>query len=338
MFNFATFDPSFFLKPFLIAFGVSLCLTYLVRLFSLRFRLFDWPGPRRLHLLPVPRLGGVAIFLSFVLVVFLFIEITPLLQVILLAAALLFLVGVLDDICGVNAYIKLATHVLAGILVFAGGVHIANLRIPFLGVVELGGSLDFFLTVAWIVILINAVNVLDGLDGLATGVGAIAGLTIFVLSLFAIVNQPITALLAIILVGALVGFLPFNFHPARIFLGDSGSQLVGFFIAVLATMSGSKVVTASLVLGIAILDGFWAVVRRWREKKSILSPDTGHLHHLFLKRGFRQGQVVAFYYLIAVIFGILALLSDTSLKLVVLLTLFCFVLLLIYWLKPSKNR
>jgi len=337
MLHFINFNSHFFLGVFLFAFAVSVGLTYLVRLWCCHFHLFDWPSPRRIHRFPVPRLGGVAIFLSFLLAVFLFAKITPLIGVILLAASLLFLIGVLDDIYGVNPYIKLVSHVLVGVLVFMGGVHIASLKIPFGGIVPLNGTLDFLLTITWIVVLINAVNVLDGLDGLAAGVGTIAGLVIFVLSLFAIVNQPATALIALILVATLLGFLPFNFHPARIFLGDSGSQLIGFFIAILATMSGSKVTTAFLVLGVAILDGFWAVLRRWRKGKAIFSPDTEHLHHLFLKRGFSQGQVVAFYYLAAVVFGVLALLSNTTLKLAVLLTLFCFVLLLIYWLQPSKK-
>jgi UDP-GlcNAc:undecaprenyl-phosphate GlcNAc-1-phosphate transferase len=163
----------------------------------------------------------------------------------------------------------------------------------------------------WLVAIINVVNWLDGLDGLAAGVSAIAAIFIFIISILSGIAQPLTALVAIILAGSILGFLPYNFNPASIFMGDSGSQFLGYMLGILAIICGGKLATAGLVLGFPILDGFWVVSRRLLEGNSPFKADKKHLHHRLLSIGLSQRQVVLILYFLSIIFGLIAVLAGS---------------------------
>ncbi len=318
-----------YLLPFLIAAALSFFATPLVKRLALRIGAIDQPGGRKIHLHPVAYLGGLAIFIGFILPTLAFLPISRRLVALLIGVTLLLIVGVVDDIRGLSPWVKLPWQIVAAAIVLCGGIGITAITSPLGGSIDLSygrfavewGSLRFHITpignllsILWMVGLINVINFLDGLDGLACGISAIAGLIMFLLSLQ--VNQPETALLAIILTGAALGFLPFNFNPARIFLGDGGAYMLGLTLALLAIYSGGKLATAGLVLGFTIFDGVWAVVRRLYHRRSPFKADRHHFHHLLLDIGFSQRRAVLTLYGISLLFGLIAVRSDSFTKLV----------------------
>ncbi len=183
------------------------------------------------------------------------------------------------------------------------------------------GGLAFTFVVVWVVFMINVLNWLDGLDGLVGGVSLIATVVLYLLAIKPEVNQLSMSVLAIILAGALVGFLPFNFFPAKIFLGDSGSQVLGFLLAVFAIISGGKLATAFLVLGVPILDVIWVIARRMLSRQPVYKADSFHLHHRLIRAGLTQKQTVVVFYTISAAFGIIALQTQSIGKLVAALVL-----------------
>ncbi len=218
---------------------------------------------------------------------------------------------------------------LAAGVAIAFGVGITFLRWPFGGFLELDNlkySFSFFgqameiivwadlVSFVWLILVINVVNWLDGLDGLAGGVSFIAAIALLILSLFAGIEQPLTALIAAILAGSILGFLPYNFNPASIFMGDSGSQFLGYMLGILAIICGGKLATAGLILGFPILDGLWVILRRLFTGKSPFKADKKHLHHRLLALGLSQRQVVWILYSLSIVLGLFAILSNTFFK------------------------
>jgi UDP-GlcNAc:undecaprenyl-phosphate GlcNAc-1-phosphate transferase len=307
---------------------LTTALTPLVRQYSLKNKIVDQPGGRRINQEPIPRMGGVAIVASFWLIVLVINIMWPdLLNLtgekilgldrnlfgVLLGSLVLVSAGVLDDIRGLSPLAKLGAQFLAAICIPPFGIHLQWLAHPLGGPdIQLTPLVDAILIVIWIVGLINVVNWLDGLDGLATGVSGIGALILFVLSLAVFVNQPATALLAIILFACCLGFIPFNFNPAKIFLGDSGSMFLGFMLAIFAVISGGKVATAGLVLGIPILDAAWVILRRLAAGQKPWQADRKHLHHRLFDAGLNQKQTVLLYWVFSGLFGIIALFSRTN--------------------------
>lgn len=333
---------------------LSYCLTLFFRFLAPKIGAMDYPDERKIHKKPVARFGGVALFISFFIAVFLTVPPDKHLLGIFIGALILLIFGILDDVKGLNPYIKLIGQFLAALAVVVSGVGINYITNPFGGLIfldaikipiSLFGTTYHIILLAdlfaifWILILINAVNFLDGLDGLASGVSGISAFIIFLLSLSPDVSQPYTALIALILAAACFGFLPLNFFPAKIFMGDSGSMFLGFTLAVLAIFSGGKVATALLVLGLPILDVFWAVLRRTIKGHSPFKPDKKHIHHTILNKGFSQKQTVLLIYAITIFFGITALLSRAFSKLIALLALVILVFALIsfFYFWPVKN-
>ena len=321
-----------YIFPFVISILVSLILTFLVKNYCNKKKLaLSEPRARDVHIKPVPRLGGIAVFVTFWLVVFGYCLLNPHkfnfvgeqilgidknLMGVFLGSVILFLVGVYDDIKGVNAWVKLFFQVLSGVIIVYFGINIWWFANPLGGAnIELGKWTYLFVPI-WIVLLINVVNWLDGIDGLASGISGITLLILFFLSISPLVNQSATALVCIILAGAVLGFLPLNFNPAKIFLGDSGSMFLGFMIAIAAIISGGKIATVALILGVPILDAIWVILRRLISGKSPMAADKYHIHHRFLRAGFSQRQTVLFLYAISLIFGLIALQSGTRAKLV----------------------
>jgi len=363
-----------YILPFILAFGLSLIITPLVRRFAISRGIVDQPDARRIHTKPTPRLGGVGFFISFLIVVLAYALIAPKtldfykakifafdqhLAGVLLGGLVLVIMGAIDDIRSLKPWQKLLGQILAALIVVGSGIGVGFLANPFGGVISLDslkipfhflGETKYIivwadlLAVFWIVAIINVVNFLDGLDGLAAGVGGIAALILFFLSLTPTINQPATAMLLIIFAGSLLGFLPFNFSPAKIFMGDSGSQLIGFILAVASIISGGKIATAALVLGFPILDGIWVASRRILAKKPFWEADKKHLHHRLLEIGLNQRQAVLFLYVISIIFGTVALFSTSYQKFEAALILFglmlvlAIILVMIKWERGKGNQ
>ena len=311
--------------PFVVAFLTSFLLTPQIRKWALKHNIVAHPGARKIHTKPVAYLGGVAIFLGFLIPTLTFLPIDRRLLSLVIGITMLVIVGVVDDMNPVNPWIKLGWQILAACVVLAGGIGIQVITNPFGGVIDLTAGrfaigayhvtpIGNLLTVFWIVGLVNVVNFMDGLDGLAAGVSTISAFVLFCLAAGGNVHQPIVAVLAIITVGAALGFLPYNFFPAKIFMGDGGAYFLGTVLALLAVYSGGKLATAGLVLGFAIFDGVWAVVRRLLSKRSPFSPDRHHIHHLLLDAGMSQRAAVLTLYGVSASFGALALLGNSQVK------------------------
>ena len=287
--------------------------------------------PKRLrdvHVKPIPRLGGLVIAVVFWLAIglVLFLDPTRLdfvresiwgidrnLFGLLLGSVILVTVGVLDDLYDLKPSWKLLGQIAAAAMIPLFGIEVQRLTNPLGGpYLELSTALDAVIAIAWIVLTINVMNFLDGLDGLATGVGSVALLTLAYLALAPFVLQPALAFLLLILLAACLGFLPSNWHPAKIFLGDSGSQLIGYLLGVAAIISGGKLATAALVLSLPILDALWAVIRRLLAGRSPFVGDRQHLHHRLLDLGLPQPVVVLILMAVSGIFGLIALQSRTA--------------------------
>ena len=343
-----------YLAAFGLSFLISLGLTPLVRRLALRYQIVDIPaGLRKIHQAPMPYLGGLAIFASFIVVTLIFLPVSRQLIALLLGGGLLAVVGAIDDVRGLGAWTRLGWQFVAALIVLAGGIGIVSITNPLGGTFNLEagrtlihlGSLQFHITpianlfsIIWLVGMVNTINFLDGLDGLASGVSAIAALTLFALAISPGVNQPLVALLAIILAGSALGFLPFNFFPAKIFMGDSGAYFLGLTLALLAIYSGGKLATIGLVLGFTIIDAMWATVRRLRRGQHPFSSDREHLHHLLLQAGLSQRGAVLSLYLLAVILALVALDTHSFAKLIALIILFGVMVVLIASLVLLSRR
>jgi UDP-GlcNAc:undecaprenyl-phosphate GlcNAc-1-phosphate transferase len=276
----------------LIAFGIVVLLTPAVGGMARLLGVVDRPGDRRLNKRPIPRLGGLAIFLGILVPSLAFLSLDREMRGILLGAAVACVVGAIDDFRGLDPLPKLAGQVAAGAIACWSGVWIDHFTFPFIGVVDLPAWTGMTLTVVWIVAVMNMVNFLDGLDGLAAGVCAIAGLTFAILALS--LGKIDAAILSAVIAGACIGFLRHNFFPARIFMGDSGALVLGFTLAtvsisgLLKTASTVVLFLPLLVLLVPIVDTSFVVAKRLKYRRPISSPDRSHLHHRFMSIGYSQ--------------------------------------------------
>jgi UDP-GlcNAc:undecaprenyl-phosphate GlcNAc-1-phosphate transferase len=276
----------------LIAFGIVVLLTPAVGGMARLLGVVDQPGERRLNKRPIPRLGGLAIFLGILVPSLAFLSLDGEMRGIVLGAAVACVVGAVDDFRGLDPLPKLAGQVAAASIPIAFGTWIDHFTFPFVGVVDLPAWVGMPLTVVWIVAVMNMVNFLDGMDGLAAGVCAISGLTFAILALS--LGKVDAAILSAVVAGACIGFLRHNFFPARIFMGDSGALVLGFTLAtvsisgLLKTASTVVLFLPLLVLAIPSLDTSFVVARRLKHRENPFAPDQAHLHFRFLRRGFSQ--------------------------------------------------
>ncbi len=317
-----------YLTLFLISLSASLFVTPVVRRLAQRLGWLDVPADgRRVHAVAVPRLGGVAVFAS----VMLALAVLPLLDnlvtrslvgqwqgliAVLASSTLVFLFGVYDDLAGASAKWKfLAQGAAAALLYYLGG-RVDALTIPFVGSFELPPMLGFCLTLVWVVGISNAFNLIDGLDGLATGASLFAALVMLGVSL--VNGRTLVTVIAIALVGALIGFLRYNFNPASIFLGDSGALFIGFLLAALSltgTQKASTVVAVAIPLmafALPVIDTGFAVARRFISGKPLFEGDREHIHHKLLERGWSQRRVAFALYGVCALFGLLGLLFTSD--------------------------
>jgi UDP-GlcNAc:undecaprenyl-phosphate/decaprenyl-phosphate GlcNAc-1-phosphate transferase len=312
-----------YLTLFTVSFFVSLLITPLVRRKATEWGAIARPdNGRHIHLHPTPRLGGMAIYLAFVLtllcVPFLGNQVTenfhasmPKLIALLAPATLIFLFGIYDDFRGTSAPLKILFQLIAAAMVYAGGLGIETLSSPFGGSWELPMLLSFPLTVLWIILITNAFNLIDGIDGLAAGASVFALLSILVFSIAQ--RSPEISLLSVVLVGAVVGFLRYNFSPATIFLGDSGSLFLGFMAAALSlagSQKGSTMVAIAIPLvsfGLPVIEVGLSLARRFLGGRPLFTGDRGHIHHMLLQRGLTQRQAVILLYAVCAVFSLFGL-------------------------------
>lgn len=324
------------LAGFFVALVTAYLVTPLIHSRAIKLGILDKPSHRKLHEKPIPRLGGVSIFASLFITSLIFLSnyytyrhdlfSTFTLLGIFAGGTIIFFLGLLDDIEPLPALLKLLFQILAASVAWFLGIKILQLANPLyhadfyffeLSVgpqtIVFSPIVSYMLTLLWIVTITNAVNLVDGMDGLATGVCVISAVAIWAVAVDYRIHQPAGALMAATLAGALLGFLRWNFNPARIFLGDSGAYLTGFILSALAISCVSKKLTIAVIAPVIILifafpigDTLFAVIRRALSGKSILEPDTGHLHHRILELGLSQKIVSYFLYFVSASLGLLA--------------------------------
>lgn len=336
-----------------IAFFAALVLTVIlvpmVRFIAQRYGIVDRPVlARKIHRKDIPLMGGVALFAAYFFVLGALAFLQPglfekipahTLIALFLAGLVLMLGGYLDDRYTLSASHQIFFPILATCIVMIGGVLMHKVTNPFGDVFSLTTLVAIPLTFLWLMGMMYTTKFLDGLDGLATGITGIGAIMIFALTRTEKFFQPDVGALAAILVGVCVGFLFFNFHPAKIFLGEGGSVLLGFFLGVLAIISGSKIATTLLVMGIPILDVAWVLVRRWWRGVPMTQGDDQHLHYRFLKKGFSHRATVLWMYSLSALFGVLTLFLQSAQKLVALLVLvFVMIAMAAYLLWGSSEK
>ena len=313
---------------FVVAALLALVLTPLVLRVAIRLDNVDHPGARRVNAAPVPRGGGVAVAVAFLLVAVAGILINaqtravPLpwslkpeeLVGLLAGGVVATLLGILDDTFQLRARWQLLGQLGLAALAVIAGITVTFLNNPLgPGNINLSEPFAIGFTVLWIVGMINSINFIDGLDGLSTGIALIAAVTLGLISLTTAISQPFVGILCFALAGSLLGFLRWNFHPATIFIGTSGVMFVGYTLAVLSILGTAKVAVALLVLGVPILDTFWIIVRRLGAGRSPFTPDRGHIHHRLLDLGLSHSQTVLVIYVLCIALAALSfVLSGTG--------------------------
>ncbi len=336
---------------FAVALIVSFFATPVARRIAVSVGAVNIPkDSRRVHKSPMPLLGGLAIIIGFVLAivysfatknvkVFLGYLAKPKTLGLLLGVVIIIVLGIVDDIKALRARVKFPIQLLAAIIVVATGTRIIAISKPFQASVALhpsmmyflGDILAFIISVFWIVGMTNAINFIDGLDGLAAGVSGIAALTLYIVAV--IRRQDDIAIIAVSLVGAIFGFLPYNFNPAKIFMGDTGATFLGFLLAIISIEGTMKSITAIavaipiLVLGLPIFDTLFAIIRRIMNGKPIAQADRGHLHHRLLDMGLSHRMSVIILYVVSGALGLVSIaLVDKGLlpSIILLIMLFIF--------------
>ncbi|KAB3539715.1 undecaprenyl/decaprenyl-phosphate alpha-N-acetylglucosaminyl 1-phosphate transferase [Alkaliphilus pronyensis] len=303
---------------FFFALMISYILTPYAKKLAYKIGAVDVPKDnRRVHTHPIPRMGGLAIFLAFAITALITVPIDKSFKGILIGATMITAIGIIDDVKQISAKYKLIVQLLAAAVVMYCGIKIEYIHVPILGEWLQFGKYSYIVTIIWIIGITNAVNLIDGLDGLAAGVSIIAAVTLGYIA-FTHGRQEV-AILLFILAGGSAGFLPYNFNPAKIFMGDTGALLIGFLLATISIEGVIKSATTIavaipvLALGVPVFDTAFAIVRRLINKRPIMEADKGHLHHRLIEYGLSQKQTVLVLYFISMVLGGSAVfISDTS--------------------------
>ena len=335
----------------LLAFAVSLLVAYVmtppVKRFAEKVGAIDVPRDnRRVHDHPIPRMGGLAIFIGFVLSLIFFVPMSTKVLGLLVGSVIIAVMGGVDDIVSLNPWVKLAGQIVAALVAIRCGLVFDVISNPNIFAEETYieiGWLSIPLTMLWIVGCTNAVNLIDGLDGLAVGVSAISSMTMLIVSLF--VSEPVVSIILAALTGACLGFMPYNLNPAKIFMGDVGSQLLGFVLSTASIMGLFKlhaIITffvPLLALALPLADTIFAFFRRILHGQSPFKADKGHFHHRLLAMGLNQKQVVAVLYGISAVLGLLAvLMAGDSMAVKIICLVAAVIISLGIWLKVFKNN
>jgi len=336
----------YFLSTFFISGAAAIILTPLVRKIALALGVVDKPGGRKVHRRNMPTLGGVAIAVGFFAGMIVAFKAVPGAMYVFslkfsglcVGSAIILVLGVIDDIRPLRAKPKLFVQIMAASILIACGFTVEAVTIPFIGKVSLG-FFGIIFSLLWIVGITNAINLLDGLDGLAAGVSGISSFFIFLSAVEQ--HDYIVAFLAFSLAGACAGFLPFNFYPARIFMGNPGSMFLGFILAAISVISfqkSSTIITLFIpviALGIPIIDTALAIVRRLAKKRRIFQADKEHIHHKLLFREESQRRVVLSLYFLSACFGMIALSFRGIKGLYAIVALIIVVIVTYNWMRDS---
>ena len=324
------------LARILLAMGLAALIAYIatpfVKELAVKIGAVDVPkDDRRMHKVPIPRMGGMAIVIAFLLCALLFVKLDAQMRGVLLGAVIILVVGVLDDCLTLRAMPKFLAQIVSALIVYASGCEIRYVSNPFsAGLIDLG-VFSGFVTVIWIVMMTNAVNFIDGLDGLAVGVSGISTATMLVIAM--LMGEEGVAVILAALLGACLGFLPYNFNPAQIFMGDTGSTFLGFVLASMSIQGLFKMyavisfLVPFLILGVPFFDITFAVIRRLAKHQNPMTADRGHIHHRLIDMGLSQKQSVAIVYMLTGILGLAAVLlaNSTGVKTFILFAAVCVV-------------
>lgn len=308
----------------ILALGVSTLISFVstpgVKRMAIKVGAIDVPKDnRRMHDHPIPRMGGLALAVAFLVTIFLFVKIDTQMQGVILGAIVILVLGILDDCFTLRAMPKFIVQILAASIVVMHGCTIRYLTNPFSSVpgacIDLG-ILAVPVTIVWIVMITNAVNFIDGLDGLAVGVSGISCAAMLIIAL--VVSELDVAVVMIALLGACLGFIPYNFNPAKIFMGDTGSTFLGFILATMSIQGLFKMYAVIsfavpfIILGVPFFDICFAILRRLWHHQNPMTADRGHIHHRLIDMGFSQKQTVAITYTLTGILGLAAVLLASS--------------------------
>jgi len=316
-----------YLFPAIFAFVLTLLLVKIALQLFPKIGLMDRPHKYGLTRKPIPYYGGLTIYIAFVVSVLMFVHLDMHVIALLLSATLIAVISFLDDLFGLSPWLRLGVQIIAAVTLVVAGIGIHSLSNP-LGqpllldqwVVNIDGlySLSVFaslFTVVWVVGIVNTMNFLDGLNGLPSGVTVIASLTLFLLSIrpgihYDMSAQVPIATMSIVLFACTLAFWFFDFYPAKILMGDTGSMFLGFLLAAFAIFSGGKIATAFLVLGFPILDAGWVIIRRIVQGKSPMRGDLKHLHHRLLEVGLSDRKALVLIYILCAVFGFIAVFLE----------------------------
>ncbi|MEI6285594.1 MAG: MraY family glycosyltransferase [Bacillota bacterium] len=325
---------------FIIALLVAYLSTPLVKMLAFKIGAVDLPDHRKVHKKPMARLGGLAIYFGFIVAVLFTIQANNQVLGICIGGTIIVLVGIVDDLRGMDAKVKLFLQIVAACVLLAFDLKIEWISNPLgQGMFYLPFWLSAPVTIIWVIGCVNTVNLIDGLDGLAAGISFIAAVTISLMAMGA--NYATAAILTAALAGSALGFLQHNFNPAKIFMGDTGSMFLGFILASVSIVGSIKSLAAIailvpiLALGVPIFDTLFAIFRRYKSGNPIFAPDKGHLHHRLLQRGLSVKQAVLAMYAISIVLGGVAVLMMTyapSYALIIIAILFALIMFGAKWL------
>jgi UDP-GlcNAc:undecaprenyl-phosphate GlcNAc-1-phosphate transferase len=338
---------------YIIVFGTAFILSLLVTAYSIklgqRWGLVDRPGGRRQHQGQISRIGGIGLFAGFVgsgLLVFALSaagfwpaigrEDAKLLTGVLLGSVVMFAFGIADDNFEFPAGPQFFAQFVAALIAITFDIIVQRVTLPVFGYTVFPAWITIPLTVFWVMGMINTVNWLDGLDGLAAGVTSIAGI-LFAIHAYSL-GQTVVAMFPLALAAACLGFLPFNFFPARVFMGSSGSMVLGFALAALSILAPAKLATALLVLSIPIIDVAWLILLRWRRRGNPVRAGRDHLHYRLLDAGLSQRQIVLLYYTFCAVFGVLALTIEVRVFKLVVLAVIAVITIILFFPRAHALR
>ncbi|MEN1967728.1 MraY family glycosyltransferase [Lentibacillus sp. N15] len=319
---------------FLIALIATFLLTFPIKKLASKLGVMDLPNSRKIHRKAMPRMGGLAIFLgSFLGIIYLQPYGTYFTEI-FIGAIIIVITGILDDKYQLRPVVKLIGQLIAAFSVISSGLIIERITIPIFGMIDLG-PISVLVTILWIVGITNAINLIDGPDGLAAGVTTIAFISMLIMAI--IDMRILAAYFCVVLIGANLGFLYHNFHPAKIYMGDTGSNFLGYMIAIVSILGLFKNLTLFgfiipvILLAVPILDTLFAIARRIRNGQSIMLPDNQHIHYQLIEKGFSHRQTVGIIYGFSALFGVIAILLSNATITVAVIVIFL-VLVLFHFL------